>query len=296
MILKGEESVTPAVLDAIESTPDARLREISSALVRHLHAFATEVRLTEEEWEIGIDALIRSGKACTDSHNEMILMSDVLGLSTLVCLTNNGAGGPTETAAALLGPFWRMHSPRVENGGSIVRSDTPGEALFIEGEVVDTQGRPIPGVDVDIWHASPIGMYENQDPGQADMNLRGKFTTDQEGRFRLRTVKPTGYPVPTDGPAGDLLKAQERHPYRPAHVHALLFKEGFKTVITQVFVDDDKYLETDVVFGVTEALVGDFRRHEDAPPEPDAGTPWYSLNHRFVMTPGKAKLPVPPIK
>lgn len=296
MILKGEDSVTPAVLDAISSTPDPRLREISDALVRHLHAFAAEVRLTEEEFEIGIDALIRAGKACNDTHNEMILMSDVLGLSTLVCLMNNGAGGPTETAAALLGPFWRMNSPRMENGASILRSQTPGPALFMRGQVVDTDGNPIAGVEVDIWQASPVGMYENQDPGQADMNLRGKFTTDSEGRFWLRSVKPAGYPVPTDGPAGDLLKAQGRHPYRPAHIHALLFKKGFKTLVTQVFVDDDKNLETDVVFGVTEALVGDFHKRDDTPPEPGAGTPWYSLEHRFVMMEGEAKLPVPPIK
>lgn len=296
MILKGEDSVTPAVLDAISSTPDPRLREISDALVRHLHAFAAEVRLTEEEFEIGIDALIRAGKACNDTHNEMILMSDVLGLSTLVCLMNNGAGGPTETAAALLGPFWRMNSPRMENGASILRSQTPGPALFMRGQVVDTDGNPIAGVEVDIWQASPVGMYENQDPGQADMNLRGKFTTDSEGRFWLRSVKPAGYPVPTDGPAGDLLKEQRRHPYRPAHIHVLLFKQGFKTLVTQVFVDDDENLETDVVFGVTEALVGDFRMRDDQPPEPDAGTPWYALEHRFVMMEGEAKLPVPPIK
>lgn len=296
MIIKGEEHVTEAVLEAMQGTPDARLREVASALVRHLHAFAAEVRLTEEEWELGLDALIRSGKACTDSHNEMILMSDVLGLSTLVCLMNNGAGGPTETAAALLGPFWRMHSPQVANGGSILRSETPGPALFMHGQVVDTDGKPISGVEVDIWQASPVGMYENQDPAQADMNLRGKFTTDDDGRFKLRSVKPAGYPVPTDGPAGDLLKAQKRHPYRPAHIHALLFKQGFKTLVTQVFVDEDEHLETDVVFGVTEALVGDFQKHETEPPEPDAGTPWYSLEHRFVMTPGEAKLPVPPIK
>jgi protocatechuate 3,4-dioxygenase beta subunit len=296
MIVTGEESVTEAVLSVMADTPDERLREITSALVHHLHAFAREVRLTEDELETAIDALIRSGKACNDSHNEMVLLSDVLGLSTLVCLMNNGADGPTETAAALLGPFWRMHSPRMENGDSILRSPTPGPALFMRGQVVDAEGKPIPGVEVDIWQASPVGMYENQDEDQADMNLRGKFTTDADGRFWFRSVKPAGYPVPTDGPAGELLRAQGRHPFRPAHVHALLYKEGFKTLVTQVFVDDDAHLESDVVFGVTRPLVGDFQRHDSAPPEPDAGTPWYSLEHRFAMMPGEAKLPVPPIK
>jgi protocatechuate 3,4-dioxygenase beta subunit len=296
MIVTGEESVTEVVLDAMRQAPDARLREIMESLVRHLHAFAAEVRLTEAELETGLDALIRAGKACSDTHNEMVLLSDVLGLSTLVCLMNNGAGGPTESAAALLGPFWRMHSPPVENGGSIVRSDTPGPTLFVRGFVVDNAGRPLSEVEVDIWQASPVGMYENQDAAQAEMNLRGKFTTDAEGRFWFRSVKPAGYPVPTDGPAGDLLRAQRRHPFRPAHVHALLFKQGYKTLVTQVFVDDDEHLESDVVFGVTRALVGDFKRHDGAPPEADAGTPWYSLEHRFVMTPGEAKLPAPPIK
>jgi protocatechuate 3,4-dioxygenase beta subunit len=296
VIITSEESVTEAALEAMVNTPDERLRTIMDALVRHLHAFAAEIRLTEEELEAGFDALIRAGKACTDSHNEVVLLSDVLGLSTLVCLMNNGAGGPTETAAALLGPFWRMNSPPTENGGSILRSPTPGPALFVRGEVVDLNGAPVAGVEADIWQASPIGMYENQDDSQADMNLRGKFVTDARGRFWFRSVKPAGYPVPTDGVAGDLLRAQKRHPFRPAHLHALLYKRGFKTLVTQVFVDDDANLESDVVFGVTRALIGDFRRHDTEPPEPDAGTPWYSLEHRFVLQPGEAKLPTPPIK
>ena len=141
------------------------------------------------------------------------------------------------------------------------------------------------------------GFYENQDESQADMNLRGKFTTDADGRFWFRSVKPAGYPVPTDGPVGDLLRAQGRHPYRPAHLHVLAYKPGYKTLITQVFVDDDQYLETDVVFGVTRHLIGGYRRHEEgAPPQADVTPPWYSLDYTFVMEPGEAKLPKPPIK
>ena len=162
-------------------------------------------------------------------------MAGSLGVSSLVCLLNNGEGGNTETSQSLLGPFWRLNSPRVDNGGSIVRSDTPGDPLFVTARVVDRAGAPIAGAEVDIWHASPIGLYENQDPDQADMNLRGKFTTDAEGRFWFRTVKMVGYPLPTDGVVGRLLRAQNRQPNRPAHLHALIVKPGYKVLISQVY-------------------------------------------------------------
>jgi protocatechuate 3,4-dioxygenase beta subunit len=295
-IVEDEASVTDKVLAAMRGAASPRLREVMAALVRHLHAFAREVRLTEEEFETGIDFLNRIGQATHDAHNEGILFSDAVGLSTLVCLLNNGRNGATETASALLGPFWRMNSPRTENGGSIVRSETPGRALFVSCRVCDPRGKPLEGVEVDVWQASPVGLYENQDVRQCDMNLRGKFTTDSEGRFWFRSVKPAGYPVPTHGPVGDLLRAQGRHPYRPAHLHFLAFKSAYKTLITQVFVDDDEHLESDVVFGVTRHLIGDFRRGEGTPPSPDVKGPWYRLDYEFVMEPGEAKLPKPPIK
>jgi protocatechuate 3,4-dioxygenase beta subunit len=295
-IVEDEASVTDKVLAAMRGAASPRLREVMAALVRHLHAFAREVRLTEEEFETGIDFLNRIGQATHDAHNEGILFSDAVGLSTLVCLLNNGRNGATETASALLGPFWRMNSPRTENGGSIVRSETPGPALFVSCRVCDPRGKPLEGVEVDVWQASPVGLYENQDERQCDMNLRGKFTTDSEGRFWFRSVKPAGYPVPTHGPVGDLLRAQGRHPYRPAHLHFLAFKSAYKTLITQVFVDDDEHLESDVVFGVTRHLIGDFRRGHGTPPSPDVKGPWYRLDYEFVMEPGEAKLPKPPIK
>ena len=295
-IVEDEASVTDKVLAAMRGAASPRLREVMAALVRHLHAFAREVRLTEEEFETGIDFLNRIGQATHDAHNEGILFSDAVGLSTLVCLLNNGHNGATETASALLGPFWRMNSPRTENGGSIVRSETPGPALFVSCRVCDPRGKPLEGVEVDVWQASPVGLYENQDERQCDMNLRGKFTTDSKGRFWFRSVKPAGYPVPTHGPVGDLLRAQGRHPYRPAHLHFLAFKSAYKTLITQVFVDDDEHLKSDVVFGVTRHLVGDFRRGEGTPPSPDVKGPWYRLDYEFVMEPGEAKLPKPPIK
>ena len=295
-IVEDEASVTDKVLAAMRGAASPRLREVMAALVRHLHAFAREVRLTEEEFETGIDFLNRIGQATHDAHNEGILFSDAVGLSTLVCLLNNGHNGATETASALLGPFWRMNSPRTENGDSIVRSETPGPALFVSCRVCDPRGKPLEGVEVDVWQASPVGLYENQDERQCDMNLRGKFTTDSEGRFWFRSAKPAGYPVPTHGPVGDLLRAQGRHPYRPAHLHFLAFKSAYKTLITQVFVDDDEHLESDVVFGVTRHLIGDFRRGEGTPPSPDVKGPWYRLDYEFVMEPGEAKLPKPPIK
>jgi catechol 1,2-dioxygenase len=297
MIVRNQAEVTEAVLAVMERTVDPRLRGIMISLVRHLHGFVREVRLTEAEFQAATAILNEMGKLTTDTHNETVLMAGSLGVSSLVCLLNNGDQGATETSQSLLGPFWRMHSPRVPNGGSLIRSDTPGPALFVSFRVEDREGLPIAGAEVDIWHASPVGLYENQDPDQADMNLRGKLTTDGEGRIWFRTVKPTGYPIPTDGVVGRLLRAQDRHPYRPAHIHALVFKEGYKTLTSQIYADDDPYLESDVQFGVTRALVGQFARHDAPhPTEPDVAVPWYTLEHSLVMEPGEARLPRPPIR
>jgi len=281
----------------MEQTADDRLREILTALVKHLHAFVREVRLTEPEFREATAVLNEIGQLQTDSHNEFVLMSGSLGVSTLVCLLNNGDQGQTETSQSLLGPFWRLNSPRVENGGTIIRSDTPGSPLFVHAQVVDAEGRSIAGAEVDVWHASPIGLYENQDPDQAEMNLRGKFTTDAEGRFWFSTVKMVGYPIPVDGVVGRLLKTQGRHPYRPAHLHALIFKEGYKTLISQVFDPSDPNIDSDVQFGVTSALTGDFVRHDEPhPDDPNVNVPWFSLEYTYVMEPGEAVLPRAPIK
>lgn len=297
MTIQRQEDVTEAALAVMERTADPRLREIMVSLVRHLHGFVREVRMTEAEFREATAILNEIGRLATDSHNEMVLMAGSLGVSSLVCLLNNGDDGATETSQNLLGPFWRMHSPPVANGGSIVRSDTPGPALFVTARVVDRDGRPVADAEVDVWQASPVGLYENQDPGQADMNLRGKFTTDADGRFWFRSVKPAGYPIPTDGVVGRLLRAQGRHPFRPAHLHALVFKAGYKTLTSQVYADDDPNLDSDVQFGVTRALVGDFQRHEEPhPTEPGVAAPWYTLDHSFTLEPGEAKLPRPPIR
>lgn len=297
MPIRSEADVTPTVLTAMAQTEDPRLREIMVSLVTHLHNFIRDTRLTEEEFRSATAILNEIGALASDSHNEFVLMSGSLGVSTLICLLNNGNGGQTETSQSLLGPFWRLNSPRVENGGTIIRSDTPGTPLVVNGRVIDQNGAPISGAEVDIWHASPVGLYENQDPDQAEMNLRGKFTTDADGRFWFTTVKMVGYPIPVDGVVGRLLKGQGRHPYRPAHLHGLIFKEGYKTLISQVFDPSCPWIDSDVQFGVTQALTGDFIEHTAPNPDyPGLGAPWYSLNYTYVMEPGEAKLPRAPIK
>jgi catechol 1,2-dioxygenase len=297
MIIAREQDVTVAALAVMEQTSDPRLRQIMVSLVKHLHGFVRDVRLTEKEFRDATAVIAELGKLSTDTHNEVVLMAGSLGVSPLVCLLNNGDQGNTETDQSLLGPFWRLNSPRVENGGSIVRSETPGAPLFVNGRVVDKDGRPVAGAEVDVWHASPVGLYENQDPEQADMNLRGKFTTDQDGAFSFRSVMMVGYPIPTEGVVGRLLEAQGRHPYRPAHLHALVFKPGFKVLISQVYDPADPHIGSDVQFGVTKALIGKFLRHDTPhPTERDVATPWYSLDHVYRLEAGEAVLPRPPIK
>jgi len=296
MIIRTQEDVTPKVLDAYKTIDDPRLREIVASLVKHLHGFIRDVRLTEEELEKAVQYIAKLGQMTDEKHNEVVLMSGSLGVSSLVCLLNNGNKGQTETTANLLGPFWRLNSPRTENGGSIVRSPTPGPAIFVNCTLKDTAGKPIAGAEVDVWHSSPEGFYEQQDPKQAPMNLRGKFTTDAEGHFGFRSVKPAGYPIPIEGPVGDLVRAGKRHHFRPAHLHFLILKDGFKTLISQIYVNDDDKLETDVQFGVTKALIGDYVRHDGPAPAPDVKGEWYSLDQTFVMEPGKSRLPRPPIQ
>ena len=285
MIIETQADVTDAVLKEMHRTPEARTKEILSALVRHLHGFAREVKLTEREFQDAVDYVNAIGQKTTPSHNEAMLVAGTLGLSNLVCLMNNGDRGMRPTQANNLGPFYRSGSPRCANGDSIVRSPTPGPELLFKGRVLDPQGRPVAGAEVDVWHPSPVGLYENQDASQAEMNLRGKFTTDTSGEFGFRSVKPSGYPVPTDGPAGALLRAQRRHNFRPAHLHFLICKAGFKTIASQVYDPGDPHLETDSQFGVTRALIGNYVKHGNR----------YSLAFDFFIEPGESRLPKPPI-
>lgn len=297
MTIRNAEELSAAVLAAMAATPDARLRDIMQSLVRHLHGFVREVGLSEAEFRNATALLNRMGQLSNDRHNEFVLMAGSLGVSALVCLLNNTDAEHDSTSQNLLGPFWRMHSPRTPNGGSLLRSPTPGDALFATLRLVDRDGRPVEGAEADIWHCNAEGLYENQDEQQADHNLRGKFVSDADGRIAFRSIKPAGYPIPVHTVVGELLKAQQRHPFRPAHVHALVFKPGYKTLITQIYADDDPRLATDVQFGVTEAVIGRFERHDTPHPvHPDATAPWYSLDHTLVMSPGEAVLPRAPIK
>jgi protocatechuate 3,4-dioxygenase beta subunit len=282
MIIQKQEDVTRKVLEEMHRTPDARTKEILEALVTHLHAFVREVCLTEAEFQAAIGFINAIGQKTTPSHNEAMLLAGALGVSNLVCLLNNRH--PTQ--ANNLGPFFRDGAPRCDNGASLLRSPTPGAPLEFKGWVRDAGGDPVGGAEVDVWHSSTVGLYENQDPSQADMNLRGRFMTAADGSFSFRSVKPAGYPVPTDGPTGALLAAQRRHNMRPAHLHFLFYKPGFKTIASQVYDPEDPHLETDSQFGVTRALIGDYVRRADGS---------YALEFTFVLEPGEARRPRAPI-
>jgi protocatechuate 3,4-dioxygenase beta subunit len=293
-IIDNADAVTGMVQAAMRDTTDPRLKQILLALVRHSHAFLREVRLTDQEFEQGHAFLKAVGQACDDLHNEVVLLADVLGISTLVTLLNNSDTNG-RTSGALLGPFFRGGAPQIENGANIAAAGSPGKPLFVRAKVLNTRREPISGAHVDVWQASPIGLYENQDPDQPEMNLRGRLQTDAHGEFWFRSVRPAGYPVPTHGPVGPLLAAQQRHPYRPAHIHFVVIAQGYATLVTQVFADDSDHLDSDVAFGVTRDLVGRFELRDTGAPEPVEGS-FYTLDYEFVLAEGTPTHPVPPIK
>ena len=288
MLPTTPESLLPLVLDAMSRQPDARGRELVGGLVEHLHRFILEHRVTEAEFEYALDYIVRIGQSTGPTKNEAVLVADLLGVSSLVALLNN-ANPQGASDAALLGPFWRANAPWKQPGESIAAPGTPGMPLEVRGVVEDVAGQPIAGAVVDVWQSSPAGLYENQDESQPDMNLRGRFETDSAGRFFFRSVRPAGYPVPVDGPGGDLLRAQGRQPYRPAHLHLMVSKPGYKVLVTQVFADDSEHLNSDPTFGVTERLVGRFEV-ADGPSGPLA-----SLAHRLTLIRGETVFPKPPI-
>ena len=284
------DTVLPLVLEVMARTPDPRLRELLCSLSTHMHQFVIENQVNEKEFERAVKFLVGIGQETGETKNEVILAFDLFGVSTLVAMLNNPPGKEDESSkAGLLGPFWRANAPVCQPGDNIVRSDTPGITMEVRGVVYDAQGKPVPNAKVDVWQASPVGLYENQDPTQADMNLRGLFTTDAQGRYFLRTVCPSGYPVPTDGPCGELLDAQLRHPNRPAHLHFMISSPGHKVLITQVFADDDVNLASDPVFGVTAPLVGHFEKHTVN------GQTVAQLTQDFHLVPGEMVFPHPPI-
>ena len=286
-LIATEGDVTPAVLAAMARTSDPRLHEIVTALVRHLHAFLREVRPTEEEYEKGLQILNAIGQASSDSHNEAVLYADVLGASTLIDLINND-GMQGETLSALLGPFYRGEAPACAHGESIARGGLEGGTpLVMEGVVRGIDGTPIPGACLDVWQASPRGLYENQDPAQPDFNLRGRFTTDAAGRYCFRSLRPAGYPVPTHTPTGDLLRAQDRSPFRPAHIHFIVSAPGHRTLVTQIFADTVQALLDDVVFGAKQQIVATLEEQADG---------GVLCRYDFTLKPGVSTQPVPPIR
>jgi protocatechuate 3,4-dioxygenase beta subunit len=256
------DKLTDEVLRAYAGTPDARLRELLAALIRHLHAFAAETGLTAQEWMAGLEFLTAVGQKCDSERQEFIMLSDVLGLSSLV-ESVNAAGGATEPT--VLGPFYLPGAPRREMGAHIGRPED-GPTALIRGRVTDTAGIPIHGASLDVWQGSGNGLYDIQDPGQPRFNLRGVFTTGPDGSFAFRTARPVSYPVPVDGPVGDLLRASGRHNWRAAHVHAIVSAPGYQPVTTHIFDSENQYLDSDAVFGVRDSLIREFKPANAADP------------------------------
>lgn len=263
-----EDDLTNAVLAKLSGARDARLREIMESLVRHLHGFIRETGVTEAEWAAGIRFLTAVGHKCDARRQEFILMSDTLGVSMLVDMINHRKpDGATQTT--VLGPFHAPGAKELPMWGDI-GAGVPGEPCYVSGRVLDTDGNPVAGADLDVWQTDGEGFYDAQRPASSEQYGRGKFTTDARGRYGFRTVKPVSYPVPTDGPVGAMLLGMGRHPYRPAHVHVIVTAPGHERVATHLFVKGDEYLDSDAVFGVKPLLVVDFQRHAPGP-APDGG-------------------------
>jgi len=279
-----EANSVEAVLERMTDCPDPRLRQVMESVVRHLHAVVKEVEPTMEEWFQAVRFLTATGQICDDKRQEWILLSDTLGVSMLVDAINNRKhqGG---TESTVLGPFHVACAPRVEMGESIAR-DGKGEPAFIEGRVLDADGKPVEGAELDVWQASDDGFYDIQQPDvQPEMNLRGRFTTGADGRFWFWTVKPSPYPIPTDGPVGRMLDSLGRHPYRPAHIHFIVSAPGYDAVTTHLFVEGGDYLDSDAVFGVKDSLVVPFRQVTDEGEIGEAGAagPFWRTDFDFTL-------------
>ena len=266
-----EERSAEVVAASFAAAPP-RLREVMTSLVRHLHAFVKDVELTEEEWAQAVDFLTRTGQKCDATRQEFILMSDILGVSMLVeTINHRAAGGSTESTVT--GPFHVVDSPPRALGDTIALAGE-GDPCLVTGQVTGPDGKPVPGAQIDVWQASADGYYDVQQPGvQPERNLRGMFTADGDGRFWFRTIVPSHYPIPDDGPAGELLRASGRHQFRPAHIHFLISAPGHRPVTTHLFVNGSPYLDSDAVFGVKESLVRDFPWVDDEAKAKEHGLP-----------------------
>jgi hydroxyquinol 1,2-dioxygenase len=279
-----EQELTDLVLKKIVGAPDPRFREVMLSLVKHLHGFIREVGLTQEEWRTAIDFLTATGQKCDAKRHEFILLSDTLGVSMLVDAVNHRKHrGATETT--VLGPFYVEGAPPMPVGADIAAGEE-GTPTFVSGRVLDTKRKPIAGALLDVWQTDAEGFYDVQRPQKGDMRLRGKFTTDPEGRYCFRTVKPVPYPIPTDGPVGAMLDRLGRHPYRPAHIHMIVSAEGYTPIATHVFVAGDPYIDSDAVFGVKPSLIVDFaeQRPGKAPDGTVVDCPFCDIRFDFSLS------------
>ncbi len=269
-----EHTITQAVLDRFSNTPDPRLKEIIFSLVQHLHDFAREVRLTEEEWLAGIQFLTRAGHITDDKRQEFILISDTLGLSMLtVAMNNHKPEGCTE--ATVVGPFHVENAP-LYNLGDDVGNGAIGAPCFVKGTIKGLGGEPIPGAHIEVWQSDEDGMYDVQKPNLDHAQGRGVLKADAEGNYYFKSILAVAYPIPHDGPVGDMLVATKNHPWRPAHLHFMIKAPGYESLITHVFRHDDQYLDSDAVFGVRQSLITDWIQQPNGE---------YTLEFNFVLNP-----------
>jgi hydroxyquinol 1,2-dioxygenase len=272
------ETITEAVLEQMSGTEDPRLKKIMESAVRHLHAFAREVNLTPGEWLFGIEFMTKVGQMCSPARQEFILLSDTLGLSTLVNALHDRTALEEATHTSLLGPFFRENARLFEAGAQIATREASDEVV-VWGRVTDARGRPLPGARVTVWQTGSDGRYDMQvDPNSLD--VRGVFQTDDDGKYLFRTVRPLGYYIPLDGPVGGMIRAQNRHGMRPAHIHFLISAPGHRELVTAIYLEGDDHLEDDVVFGASRDLVA--RLETDDPRCPIAGVP--SVHFDFSLS------------
>ncbi|MET8644712.1 dioxygenase [Streptomyces sp. NPDC004074] len=279
------DTITEAVISTMGDTKDPRVAEILESLVRHLHSFVREVGLTEEEWAQGVDFLTRTGQKCTSTRQEFILLSDVLGVTMLVDALSNRR--PAEsTQNSVLGPFFREDRPQYAEAADI-SGGLPGTPLFFEGRVVDREGAPVTAAAVDVWHSDADGHYDVDVPGQVGPAMRALFRTDETGHFSFRSIRPNSYPIPGDGPVGQLMRATSRSLMRPAHVHLMIDAPGFERVTSMLFPSDDPYLDNDPVFGVKESLIESYDSYpaDTGPCRGLTDESYTLLRHTFVLEP-----------
>lgn len=260
----SERTLTAEVLKRVGKAKDKRTRQVMQSLVKHLHAFVREVKPTQEEWFQGIQFLTRTGHMCDDKRQEFILMSDTLGVSMLVDFLNYGKakGKLAATESTVLGPFFVEGAPQLPLGASIAKPGTPGEPCAVSGTVKDLKGKPVAGATIDVWEGGADGLYDVQKP--EGTNLRAQFRSDAQGRFHFKCITPVSYPVPHDGPVGQMLVACGRHPMRPGHLHFVIEAPGCEKLTTHLFVKGDKYLSSDAVFGVKDSLIVNYRKKNAA--------------------------------